>query len=44
MLREIDEDGDISILIDEFAPGLSQCLKKSKADDPYPPCVAGGAP
>jgi uncharacterized Zn finger protein len=32
MLREIDEDGDISILIDEFALGLSQCLKKSKAD------------
>jgi len=32
-LREIDEDGDISILIDEFALGLSQCLKKSKADD-----------
>lgn len=32
MLREIDEDGDISILIDEFAQGLSQCLKKSKAD------------
>jgi uncharacterized Zn finger protein len=31
-LREIDEDGDISILIDEFALGLSQCLKKSKAD------------
>jgi uncharacterized Zn finger protein len=33
MLREIDEDGDIAILIDEFALGLSQCLKKSKADD-----------
>ena len=32
MLREMDEDGDISILIDEFALGLSQCLKKSKAD------------
>lgn len=40
-LREIDEDGDISILedgdisilIDEFALGLSQCLKKSNADD-----------
>ncbi|MDQ3803191.1 MAG: SWIM zinc finger family protein [Acidobacteriota bacterium] len=32
MLREIDEDGDISILIDEFAQGLSQCLMKSKAD------------
>jgi uncharacterized Zn finger protein len=33
MLREIDEDGDISILIDEFALGLSQCLKKSKTDE-----------
>jgi uncharacterized Zn finger protein len=33
MLREIDEDGDIAILIDEFALGLDQCLKKSKADD-----------
>jgi hypothetical protein len=32
MLREIDEDGGISILIDEFALGLSQCLKKSQAD------------
>jgi uncharacterized Zn finger protein len=32
-LREMDEDGDISILIDEFALGLSQCLKKSNADD-----------
>jgi len=31
-LREIDEDGDISVLIDEFALGLSRCLKKSKAD------------
>jgi uncharacterized Zn finger protein len=33
MLREIDEDGDIAVLIDEFAMGLGQCLKKSKADD-----------
>jgi hypothetical protein len=33
ILREIDEDGDISILIDEFVLGLSQCLKKSKADE-----------
>jgi hypothetical protein len=33
MLREIDEDGDIAVLIDEFAVGLGQCLKKSKADD-----------
>ncbi len=32
MLREIDEDGGIAIIIDEFALGLSQCLKKSKAD------------
>ncbi|HEX7176257.1 MAG TPA: hypothetical protein VF240_13425, partial [Pyrinomonadaceae bacterium] len=32
VLREMDEDGDISILIDEFALGLTQCLKKSKAD------------
>ncbi len=32
-LREVDEDGDISILIDEFALGLSQCLKKSEADE-----------
>jgi hypothetical protein len=33
MLREIDGDGDIAVLIDEFAVGLGQCLKKSKADD-----------
>ena len=33
MLREIDEDGDIAVLIDEFAVGLGQCLKKSKAHD-----------
>jgi uncharacterized Zn finger protein len=33
MLQEIDEDGDISILLDEFAAGLSRCLKKSKAND-----------
>lgn len=32
MLREIDEDGGIAIIIDEFALGLSQCLKKSKAN------------
>jgi hypothetical protein len=31
-LREIDDDGGIAIIIDEFALGLSQCLKKSKAD------------
>ena len=29
----MDEDGEIAIIIDEFALGLSQCLKKSKADD-----------
>jgi len=33
MLQEIDEDGDISILIDEFALGLSLCLKESKANE-----------
>ncbi len=32
MLREIDGDGGIAVVIDEFALGLSQCLKKSKAD------------
>lgn len=32
MLREIDEDGRVAIVIDEFALGLRQCLKKSKAD------------
>jgi uncharacterized Zn finger protein len=32
MLREIDEDGAVAVMIDEFALGLSQCLKKSKAD------------
>lgn len=32
MLREIDEDGGIASMIDEFALGLTQCLKKSKAD------------
>jgi uncharacterized Zn finger protein len=31
-LWEMDEDGEISVMIDEFALGLSQCLKKSKAD------------
>lgn len=33
ILREMDEDGEIAIMIDEFALGLSQCLKKSKADE-----------
>ena len=32
MLREIDEDGGIAVVIDEFAQGLSQCLKNNKAD------------
>lgn len=32
MLREIDEDGGIAVVIDEFAQGLSRCLKNSKAD------------
>ena len=32
MLREIDEDGGIAVVIDEFAQGLSQCLKNSNAD------------
>lgn len=31
-LREVDEDGGIAVVIDEFALGLSQCLKKSAAD------------
>jgi hypothetical protein len=33
LLWEMDEDGEIAVLIDEFALGLSQSLKKSKADD-----------
>lgn len=32
MLREVDEDGGIAVVIDEFALGLSQCLKRSNAD------------
>ena len=32
MLREIDEDGGIALVIDEFAVGLGQCLKKSEAN------------
>ncbi|MBV8858932.1 MAG: SWIM zinc finger family protein [Acidobacteria bacterium] len=32
MLREIDEDGRVAVVIDEFALGLSQCLKRSTAD------------
>jgi uncharacterized Zn finger protein len=33
VLWEIDEECDIAAVIDEFAQGLSQCLKKGKADD-----------
>ena len=33
VLWEMDEDGDIATVIDEFAQGLSRCLKKGKADD-----------
>jgi hypothetical protein len=33
MIFAMDEDGDIAILVDAFAEGLSQCLKKSKADN-----------
>jgi uncharacterized Zn finger protein len=32
VLWEMDEDGDIAAVIDEFARGLSQCLKKGKVD------------
>lgn len=32
-LSEMDEDGDIAAVIDEFALRLSQCLKKNKTDD-----------
>jgi uncharacterized Zn finger protein len=31
MLREVDEDGRVAVVIDELALGLSQCLKKSEA-------------
>jgi uncharacterized Zn finger protein len=33
MLWEMDEDGDIAAVLDEFAQGLSHCLKEGKADD-----------
>ena len=33
-LWERDEDGDLANVTDEFALGLSQCLKKSKANQP----------
>ncbi|MGB7923523.1 MAG: DUF6880 family protein [Pyrinomonadaceae bacterium] len=29
--HEMDEDGDIAILVDEFAQGLNKCLKQSNA-------------
>ena len=32
-LQMMDEDGDIAVLIDEFAERLGECLKKGKADD-----------
>src|SRR5215218_5658193 len=32
ILREIDEDGRVAIVVDECALGLSQCLKKGEAD------------
>ena len=32
-LQMMDEDGDIAVLIDEFAEGLGECLKKGEADD-----------
>jgi uncharacterized Zn finger protein len=31
-LQMMDEDGDIAIIVDEFAQGLSPCLKESNAD------------
>ena len=31
MMQQIDEDGDIAVLVDELAQGLSQCLKQSNA-------------
>ncbi|HKS28752.1 MAG TPA: SWIM zinc finger family protein, partial [Pyrinomonadaceae bacterium] len=33
MLWEMDEEGDIAAVIDEFAQGLSRCLKEGSADD-----------
>ena len=32
MISEIDEDGDIAVIIDDFAKGLGECLAKSEAD------------
>lgn len=32
MVQRIDEDGDIAILVDEIAQGLSECLEQSNAD------------
>jgi len=31
-IQMMDEDGDIAIIMDEFAQGLGQCLKESNAD------------
>jgi uncharacterized Zn finger protein len=32
-LRTVDEDGDIAVVVNEFAEGLGECLKKGKSDD-----------
>lgn len=32
-LQMIDEDGDIAVVVDELAEGLSLCLEKGKADE-----------
>jgi uncharacterized Zn finger protein len=32
-LWDMDEDGDIAVIVDEFARGLGECLKKGRADD-----------
>jgi uncharacterized Zn finger protein len=31
-VQMMDEDGDIAVIIDDFAQGVSQCLKQSQAD------------
>ena len=32
IVSEMDEDGDIAVIVDEFTEGLSECLAKSEAD------------
>ncbi|OLE54356.1 MAG: hypothetical protein AUG51_08790 [Acidobacteria bacterium 13_1_20CM_3_53_8] len=32
IVSEMDEDGDIAIIIDDFAKGMGECLAKSEAD------------